>query len=60
MKNSTAVAVVMSSKRTEFQHEVPMKDNNGMEAKTDPKTLEPDLSFEQIAKEILAMFEQLG
>ncbi len=60
VKNSTAVSVLISSKRTQFQHEVPMKDNNGMEAKTDPKTLEPDLSFEQIAKEILAMFEQLG
>lgn len=60
VKNSTSVAVLMSSKRTEFQHHVPMKDNDGMQAKTDPKTLEPSLSFEQIAKEVLAMFEQLG
>lgn len=60
VKNSTAVAVVLSSKRTEFQHEVPMKDNDGMQAKTDPKTLEPDISFEQIAREVLAMFERFG
>lgn len=60
VKNSTAVAVVLSSKRTEFQHEVPMKDNDGMQAKTDPKTLEPGISFEQIAREVLSMFERLG
>jgi len=60
VKNSTEVAVVISAKRTEFQHHVPMKDNDGMQAKTDPATLEPGLSFEQIAKEVLAMFDRLG
>jgi hypothetical protein len=60
VKHSTAVAVLMSAKRTEFQHHVPMKDNDGMQAKTDPKTLKPGLSFEQIAQEVLAMFERLG
>jgi hypothetical protein len=60
VKDSTAVSVLMSSKRTEFQHEVPMKDNDGMQGKTKPKTLKPGLSFEQIAQEVLAMFERLG
>jgi hypothetical protein len=50
----------MSTKRTEFQHHVPMKDNDGMQAKTEPKTLKPGLSFAQIAQEVLAMFERHG
>jgi hypothetical protein len=60
VKHSTAVNVLLSSKRTEFQHEVPMKDNDGMQAKTEPKTLKAGLSFEQIAQEVLAMLERLG
>lgn len=60
VKHSTAVAILMSSKRTEFQHEVPMKDNDGMQGNTEPKTLKPGLSFEQIAREVLATFERLG
>ena len=60
VKHSTAITVLMSAKRTEFQHHVPMKDNDGMQAKTEPKTLKPGLSVEQIAQEVLAMFERLG
>jgi len=60
VKHSTAVAVLMSAKRTEFQHHVPMRDNDGMQAKTEPKTLKPGISFEEIAREVLAMFERLG
>lgn len=60
VKNSTAVAVVISSKSTHFQHHVPTKDNGAMHAKTKRKTLKPGMSFERIAHEVLAMFERLG
>jgi hypothetical protein len=60
VKNSTAVTVLISSKSTELQHHVPTKDNEGMQAKAPRKRLEPGLSFQEIATEVLAMFEQLG
>ncbi len=60
VKNATAVTVLISSKSTELQHHVPMKGNDGMQAKTPRKRLEPGLSFQEIATEVLAMFERLG
>ncbi len=60
VKNSTSVTVLISSKSTELQHHVPTKDNEGMQAKAPRKRLEPGLSFQEIATEVLAIFEQLG
>jgi hypothetical protein len=56
VRGATAVTVLISDKRTEFQRLVPMKDNDGMEAKEEPKTLAPGISLEEIAREVIAMF----
>jgi hypothetical protein len=56
VNGATAVSVLITHKRTYVQRLVPMKDNDGMQATKPPKTLAPGLSFEQIAREVLALF----
>lgn len=56
VKGSTAVSVLITDKRTQFQRLVPMAGDSGMEAKEPPKRFAPGLSLEQIAREVLALF----
>ena len=55
VKGATAVTVLLSDKRSELQRLVPMKDNDGMEAKANPKTLAAGLGLAEIAREVLEM-----